>query len=157
MDKCLTAALHDNMDISRIQDHARNLEESQQPQRGERELDRGYHKRDRSSGPIGDSGQARPPTPRCSKCRKLHWGQCRLGSDVCYTYGRPGYIMRERPSIGGSGRVQLLGSAAGSSSSIRPPGQGSQMPVSRGRGKEGAPSSSGPQHRIYAWGWVTGS
>ncbi|XP_060185837.1 uncharacterized protein LOC132615291 [Lycium barbarum] len=199
MDRFLTASLQDNIDISRIQAHAQNLEESQQHQRSECEHDRGYNKRDRSSGPMnefrgghrqqfsrhsghsmtsapprfsgqrfdrsthfgpcqsffgsqfrGDSGQARPPVPRCSQYGKLHWGQCRLGAEVCYACGRPGHIMRDCPSVGGRGRTQPSGSVAGSSSSIHPMGPGSHASVGHGRGRGRVPSSGGPQHRIYA-------
>ncbi|XP_070041079.1 uncharacterized protein [Nicotiana tomentosiformis] len=43
--------------------------------------------------------------------------------------------------------AQPTGSVAGSSSSVHPSVQGSQEPMGHGRG--GAPSSSGPQNRIY--------
>ena len=61
--------------------------------------------------------------------------------------------MREchlRGSAGGM--AQPTGSVDGSSSfvAMRPTGQGIQEPASRGRGRGGASSSSGPSNRIYA-------
>ncbi|XP_059285809.1 DEAD-box ATP-dependent RNA helicase 3A, chloroplastic-like [Lycium ferocissimum] len=61
---CLTASLLEGMDISRIQAHAQNLEEQQQPPRGERAMDRGHGKRTRSAGASseyrGGQGQQYP-------------------------------------------------------------------------------------------------
>ncbi|XP_060202157.1 uncharacterized protein LOC132630603 [Lycium barbarum] len=48
--ECLMASLQEGMDITRIQAHAQNLEEQQQPQKGERDSDRRYSKRARSFG-----------------------------------------------------------------------------------------------------------
>ncbi|XP_070046620.1 uncharacterized protein [Nicotiana tomentosiformis] len=58
--------------------------------------------------------------------------------------------MRDCPTRHDASIAQLAGSVAGLSSSVRPPGQGSQAPISRGRGRGGAFSSSGPHNRIYA-------
>ncbi|XP_059289093.1 uncharacterized protein LOC132042591 [Lycium ferocissimum] len=51
--ECLTTSLQDGMYIARIQAHAQNLEEQQQPQRGERDSDKGHSKRARSSRAVG--------------------------------------------------------------------------------------------------------
>ncbi|XP_070013727.1 uncharacterized protein [Nicotiana sylvestris] len=61
-----------------------------------------------------------------------------------------GHIIRDCPMRGGAGIVQPARSVVGSSSSVRPHGQGSQEPAGRSRGRSGASSSSGPQNRIYA-------
>ncbi|XP_019239260.1 PREDICTED: serine/arginine-rich splicing factor RS2Z32-like [Nicotiana attenuata] len=98
----------------------------------------------------GESNQMRPPLPRCTQCGKQHTGQCRMGLGICYTCGYPGHIMRDCPMRGDTSLAQPSGSAAGSSSSVRPPGQGPQAPMSRGRGRGGASSSNSPQNRIYA-------
>ncbi|XP_060200342.1 uncharacterized protein LOC132628592 [Lycium barbarum] len=110
----------------------------------------GQHSRALGSRYRDESGQMRTPLPRC-KYAKLHAGQCRLGSDVCYAYGQPGHIMRECPSKGGKGTVQLTGSTTSSSLSVRPSGQVSQTSAICGRGRRGASSSSGPQNYIYIW------
>ncbi|XP_070032507.1 uncharacterized protein [Nicotiana tomentosiformis] len=64
--------------------------------------------------------------------------------------GPSGHIMRDCPMRGDASIVQPAGSVADSSSSVRPPRQGSQAPIGRGRGRGGASSSSGPQNCIYA-------
>ena len=61
--------------------------------------------------------------------------------------------MRECPLRGSAGGMaKRTWSVAGSSSSVamRPTGQGIHAPASRGRGRGGASSSSGPSNRIYA-------
>ncbi|XP_070054241.1 uncharacterized protein [Nicotiana tomentosiformis] len=73
-----------------------------------------------------------------------------MGLGVCYTCGYPGHVVRDCPMRGGTSIVQPTGSVVGSSSSVRPPREGSQAPIGRGRGRGGASSSSGPQNRIYA-------
>ncbi|XP_070045391.1 uncharacterized protein [Nicotiana tomentosiformis] len=61
-----------------------------------------------------------------------------------------GHVMRDCLTRGDTSIAQPAGSVAGSSSSVCPPGQGSQSPMGRGRGRGRASSSSGPQNRIYA-------
>ncbi|XP_070045797.1 uncharacterized protein [Nicotiana tomentosiformis] len=97
-----------------------------------------------------ESSQMRLPLPRCAQSGKQHTRQCRMGLGVCYTYGYLGHVMRDCPMRGDASIAQPAGSIAGSSSSVRPPGKGSQVPMSRGRGIGGASSSSGPQNCIYA-------
>ncbi|KAL5553968.1 hypothetical protein UlMin_041370 [Ulmus minor] len=41
--------------------------------------------------------------PTCPKCGKLHPGQCRLGTTLCYTCGREGHYSRNCPKNTGSG------------------------------------------------------
>ncbi|XP_070045324.1 uncharacterized protein [Nicotiana tomentosiformis] len=60
------------------------------------------------------------------------------------------HVMRDYPTRGGAGIVQPAGSVVALSSSVRPPRQGSQAPVGRGRDRSGASSSSDPQNRAYA-------
>ncbi|XP_070031854.1 uncharacterized protein [Nicotiana tomentosiformis] len=64
--------------------------------------------------------------------------------------GPSGNVMIDCPTRGGASIVQPAGSAASSSSSVRPPGQGSPTPMGRGRGRCRASSSSDPQNCIYA-------
>ncbi|KAL5549395.1 hypothetical protein UlMin_004626 [Ulmus minor] len=41
--------------------------------------------------------------PACPKCGKLHPGQCRLGTTLCYTCGKEGHYSRNCPRNTGSG------------------------------------------------------
>ncbi|XP_070032621.1 uncharacterized protein [Nicotiana tomentosiformis] len=70
---------------------------------------------------------------------------------VYYTYGYPGHVMRDCSIKGGAGIVQSVRSVASSSSSVCPPGKGSQAPTGRGRGRSGASSLSDPQNRSTLW------
>ncbi|XP_070050429.1 uncharacterized protein [Nicotiana tomentosiformis] len=135
------ASLAPGMDISRIQAYAQGAKE--RPSQNSRASSSQYR---------GESSQMRLPLPRCSQCGKQHVGQCRMGLGVCYTCGYPCHVMRYYPMRGGTSIVQPAGSVVGSSSSIRPPRQGSQAPISRGRGRGGVYSSIDPQNRIYALG-----
>ncbi|XP_060212019.1 uncharacterized protein LOC132639596 [Lycium barbarum] len=137
------------MDISHIQAYAQNLEDRKHQRRteSERERDQG-HGAGQSFKASGsqyrlESSHMRPPLPRCAQCGKLHAGQCRRGSDACFACGQPGHVMRQYPMRGGVGIVQHTGSVAGSSSAVRPSGQGFQTPAGRGRGRSGASSLSG--------------
>ena len=58
--------------------------------------------------------------------------------------------MRDCPRRTGRDQTQPAGSAIGSSATVRPPGQTSQAPAGRGRGRGGAPSTGGSQNRIFA-------
>ncbi|XP_060190598.1 uncharacterized protein LOC132619840 [Lycium barbarum] len=158
------ASLQDGINIACILAHANNLEKQQQLQRDERDFDRRNSKRAissnaasefRSSRILGfqyrdDSGWVRPPSPRCAHCGKPHSGQCRLGSGACYACSWVGHMMRDCPLKNGRDKARPIGSAVGSSSSVRPVGKGSQVSAGCGRGRGGASSSSGPQNRIYA-------
>ncbi|XP_060190602.1 uncharacterized protein LOC132619849 [Lycium barbarum] len=172
IDECMTAALQLGMDISRIQAYAQNLEDRKHQRRTEREHDRGHRSAPpQFSGPRFDrssysgagqsskasgsqykpeSGQIRPPLPRCVQCGKLHAGQCRWGSDACYACGQPRHVMRQCSMTGGVGIIQSTRSIAGSSSVVRPSGRGSLTPAGRGKGRSETSSSSRPQHRVYA-------
>ncbi|XP_060170070.1 uncharacterized protein LOC132600738 [Lycium barbarum] len=97
-----------------------------------------------------DSSRVMPPPPRCPQCGRPHSGECRAGTRACYTCGRVGHLMRDCPLRNEGDQTQPAGSAIGSSPSVRPPGQASQAPAGRGRGRGGAPSSAGPPHRLYA-------
>ncbi|GMN30211.1 hypothetical protein TIFTF001_041417 [Ficus carica] len=36
--------------------------------------------------------------PPCSKCGKLHLGECRMGTNLCYGYGREGHLYKDCPN-----------------------------------------------------------
>ncbi|XP_070040571.1 uncharacterized protein [Nicotiana tomentosiformis] len=154
LNDCMSVSLQPCMDISRIQAYSQGVEECKQKQRADCEHDRGQrpsqNSKASSSQYRGESSQMRSPLPLCAQCDKQHAGQCRMWLGVCYTYGYLGHIMRYCPTRGDASIVQPAGSVVGSSSSVRPPGQGSQVPINRGRGRGRASSSSGPQNRIYA-------
>ncbi|XP_019248516.1 PREDICTED: uncharacterized protein LOC109227773 [Nicotiana attenuata] len=115
------------------------------------ELSRGPGQNSKASGSYkGESSQMSPPFPRCAQCGKQHDRQCRMGLGVCYTCVYLGHVMRDCPARGDTSIAQPAGSVAGSSSSVGPPKQGSQAPMSHGRGRGGASSSRGPQNRTYA-------
>nr|XP_009796313.1 PREDICTED: uncharacterized protein LOC104242897 [Nicotiana sylvestris] len=145
INECFTAALLDGMDISRIQAYAQNLKDQKRHQ---------YENRDGGSAYEGwnqrDSAQMRAPTLRCSQCDRAHSGQCRQGSNVCYTCGDPSHYMRDCPINGRIGMVQPTRSITVPSSSVRPQERGPQASAGRGRGRGGASSSGGSQNRIYA-------
>ncbi|XP_059284756.1 uncharacterized protein LOC132038047 [Lycium ferocissimum] len=70
---------------------------------------------------------------------------------VCYSCGQPGHVMGNCPSRDRGGPAQPVGSIAGSSSSVRPPGQGSSSVLAgRGRGRGQMSGSGSSQNRIYA-------
>ncbi|XP_059289261.1 uncharacterized protein LOC132042749 [Lycium ferocissimum] len=177
--KDAAASLQDGMTIARIQAHAQNLEEQYQQRRNERDSDRGPRKRARSFGARSEyrggqapqhsrypepdqsarasgsqyraeSNRTGPPPPRCTRCGKLHSGQCYLDTGACFVCGQTDHLMRDCPRRTGRDQTQPAGSAIGSSSTVRPPGQTSQALAGRGRGRGGTPSTGGPQNRIFA-------
>jgi len=97
-----------------------------------------------------DSAQKRVAPLQCSQCGRAHSGQCRQGSNVCYTCGDPSHFMRDCPINGRSRMVQPTRSITVSSSSVRPQERGPQASAGRGRGMGRASSSGGSQNRIYA-------
>nr|XP_009799436.1 PREDICTED: uncharacterized protein LOC104245518 [Nicotiana sylvestris] len=71
-----------------------------------------------------DSTQMRAPPPQCSQCGRAHSGQCRQGSNVCYTCGDPSHYMRDCPINGRSGMVHPTRSITVSSSLVCPQERG---------------------------------
>ncbi|XP_019248522.1 PREDICTED: uncharacterized protein LOC109227779 [Nicotiana attenuata] len=138
---CMLVSLQPDMDISRTQAYTQGVEERKQKQRADRP---GHNSRASGSQYRGESSQTRLPLPRCAQCGKQYVGQCRMGLAVCYTCGYPGHVMRDCSTRGDTSIAQPAGFVASSSSSVRPPGQGSQASMCRGRGRGRASSSSGP-------------
>ncbi|XP_059280997.1 uncharacterized protein LOC132034629 [Lycium ferocissimum] len=169
---CMMASLQGGMDIARIQAYAPNLEDLEhnselrktrigavisgpdpQRQRYDRPTYSGSSQSLRTPVPFykGESSQARPPLPRCDQCGKGHFGRCCQGMGVRYSCGQPGHVMGNCPSRGRGGPAQPTGSIAGSSSSVRPPGQGSNSAqAGRGRGRGQTSRSGSNPNRIYA-------
>ncbi|XP_070012922.1 uncharacterized protein [Nicotiana sylvestris] len=195
---CVTAALQDSMDISRIQAFSQNIERGRCRQQSVERNESGQRKRMRfvrsqeqsqgsyrlqyfkrpprplppqlhgyrydlytQSGP-GESPQAsglqqqrglrqtRPFQSRCAICSRGHLGQCRAGSDACYTSGRPGHMMRDCPNKDSGDMAQPANLATGSAMSVHPSGHESRSSAGRGRGRGRRFSSGSNQNRIYA-------
>nr|XP_016513133.1 PREDICTED: uncharacterized protein LOC107830167 [Nicotiana tabacum] len=90
-----------------------------------------------------DSAQMRAPPLRCNQCGRAHSGQCRQGSNVCYTCRDPSHYMRDFPMNGRSRMVQPTRSITVSPSSVYPQERGPQASAGRGRGSGGESSSDG--------------
>nr|XP_033512009.1 uncharacterized protein LOC117276753 [Nicotiana tomentosiformis] len=54
----------------------------------------GQNPRGQSSQYSGDPSKMKPPTSHCGRCGRNHFGICLLSSDICYSCGHPGHIMR---------------------------------------------------------------
>ncbi|XP_059285120.1 uncharacterized protein LOC132038472 [Lycium ferocissimum] len=161
---CMTASLQSGIDIARIQAYAQNLKDLKCQQRISKTRIEARQRYDRPiySGPgqnsrvptpsyRGESSQARPPLPRCDQCGKGHSSQCSQGMGVCYYCGQPGHVIGNCPSRGRGGPAQPTSSIAGSSSSVRPPGQfSSPASAGRGRGRGQVSGFGSNQNRIYA-------
>nr|XP_009629180.1 uncharacterized protein LOC104119397 [Nicotiana tomentosiformis] len=166
INECTTSSFVEGMDISRIQAYAQTLEDRKHQQRADRDKDMGQYKKARFAGYSDDfrghssrasgsqyhrdTSKTRPPTPRWDQCGKDHIGLYRRDSDVCYSCGQPCHMMWDCPYRGGGGMAQPTRSVSSSSSSVRPPAQGFQQSIGRGRGRGAVPSLSGAQNRTYA-------
>ncbi|XP_070028964.1 uncharacterized protein [Nicotiana sylvestris] len=117
-----------DMDIFRIHAYTHGVEECKQKQMMDREHDRAQNKKVRYSGP---SGPGQPSRASGSQYRDDS-SQMRPPLPRCAQCAQP------------------AGCVPGSPSLVHPPGKGSKAPMSRGRCRGGASSSSGPQNRIYS-------
>ncbi|XP_070015151.1 uncharacterized protein [Nicotiana sylvestris] len=79
--------------------------------------------------------QTGPFQPRCAICGRGHLGQCRAGSDACYTCVRLGHMMRYCPNKDSGDMAQPANSATGSAMSVHPSGHESRPSAGRGRGR----------------------
>ncbi|XP_070056970.1 uncharacterized protein [Nicotiana tomentosiformis] len=105
---CATDALQDSMDITRIQEQSQG-----------------------SYRPQYFGWPPRPPAPQLQGYRG-HMGQCRAGSDACYTCGRLGHMMQDCPNRDSGGMAQRASSAIGSSMSMHPSGRESKSSTEPG-------------------------
>ncbi|XP_070052449.1 uncharacterized protein [Nicotiana tomentosiformis] len=148
-------------ELRRARAYTQGVEEHKQKQRADHEHNRGQSKRARYSGPSSEfrCGQRQqylryPTHPSASAPLSLPVGYL-IVPHIQGPVTVPGplvlsHIMRDCLTRGGAGIDQPAISVASSSSSVRPPGQGSQAPAGRGRGRSGASSSRGPHNHIYA-------
>ncbi|KAL4353493.1 hypothetical protein GQ457_06G012020 [Hibiscus cannabinus] len=76
---------------------------------------------------INSMGKSKEAPP-CQYCKKPHWGQCRLHSNLCYVCGGSGHYIRDCPQIANQ-------------ASTRPLVPVSASPVSKNRGPKQAQSA----------------
>ena len=53
--------------------------------------DRNYESRVKRNNEV-DTPQERPP---CRKCGKLQGGECMRGTNACYSFGKPGHMVKD--------------------------------------------------------------
>ncbi|KAH0645082.1 hypothetical protein KY284_032966 [Solanum tuberosum] len=164
IDVCSTAALNDNIDISRIQAFAQGIEDCRHLQYMTERVDRERQKRDRPAGHLDlycsssrgvdlivmdSQAQVRVHEHQALSSREA---QARLGQHRRVAQLVEGHRWRNCPTIGQGGIDQSTRSAVGSSSSAQSTGRGPQTSAHRGRGggREGASSSGSGQNRTYS-------
>ena len=55
--------------------------------------DRNFESRVERNNEV-DTPQERPP---CRKCGRLHGGECIMGTNACYSCGKPGHMVKDCP------------------------------------------------------------
>ncbi|XP_069155812.1 uncharacterized protein [Solanum lycopersicum] len=96
---CRAAMLHDNMDLSRLMMHV------QQPKFKKGQQSVGNSDPQRNTTPRGgrpepkrgNGGEMQRPRKTCTKCGRMHLGECRQGTNACFGCGKSGHMVIDCP------------------------------------------------------------
>ncbi|XP_069152134.1 uncharacterized protein [Solanum lycopersicum] len=96
---CRAAMLHDNMDLSRLMMHV------QQPKFKKGQQSAGNSDPQRNTTPRGgrpepkrgNGGEMQRPRKTCTKCGRMHLGECRQGTNACFGCGKSGHMVIDCP------------------------------------------------------------
>ncbi|KAH0664080.1 hypothetical protein KY284_029011 [Solanum tuberosum] len=138
--KCRTAMLINDMDISRLIIHEQQIEEEKLKDKSKKakraKSEDGNFSNTRFSGqgssnappkfnqdrvsnpkPQGGNGSGSLlPRSNCTKCGSKHEGKCLASTDGCFSYGKSGHKMRDCPMLAAKGREGKQATCSGAGS-----------------------------------------